>query len=84
MLTDFLVRSFARTVLQELGLDRWPELRDGVLRALHARWCGWPRSRTTSCGAWPTDAADRLGLPLTVVETGDSGLERALAAVVQG
>ena len=28
VLTDFLVRSFARTVVRELGLDRWPELRD--------------------------------------------------------
>ena len=28
MLTDFLVRSFARTVERELGLDRYPELRD--------------------------------------------------------
>ena len=28
VLTDFLVRSFARTVLTELGLDRHPELRD--------------------------------------------------------
>ncbi len=28
VLTDFLVRSFARTVVRELGLDRYPELRD--------------------------------------------------------
>ena len=28
-------------------------------------------------------ASERLGLPLTVVETGDSGLERALVAVVE-
>ena len=28
MLTDFLVRSFGRTVVAELGLDRYPELRD--------------------------------------------------------
>ena len=28
VLTDFLARSFARTVLAELGLDRYPELRD--------------------------------------------------------
>ena len=33
--------------------------------------------------ALAAEAADRLGLPLTVVETGDSGLERALAAVVE-
>src|SRR3954451_23228533 len=28
VLTDFLVRSFDRTVIAELGLDRYPELRD--------------------------------------------------------
>ena len=28
-------------------------------------------------------AADRIGLPLTVVATGDAGLERALAALVE-
>src|SRR3712207_5068054 len=28
LLTDFLVRAFDRTVLAELGLDRYPELRD--------------------------------------------------------
>ena len=29
------------------------------------------------------EAADRIGLPLTVVETGDAGLERALADVIR-
>ena len=28
VLTDFLVKSFVRTVVVELGLDRYPELRD--------------------------------------------------------
>jgi hypothetical protein len=28
LLTDFLARSFERTVVAELGLDRWPDLRD--------------------------------------------------------
>ena len=32
LLTDFLVKSFARTVETELGLDRWPELRDEYFR----------------------------------------------------
>ncbi len=32
LLTDFLVRSFDRTVVRELGLDRHPELRDDYFR----------------------------------------------------
>jgi hypothetical protein len=39
VLTDFLLRSFDRTVLAELGLDRYPELRDdcfGHYRRLEA------------------------------------------------
>ena len=32
LLTDFLVKSFARTIETELGLDRWPELRDEYFR----------------------------------------------------
>ena len=81
LLTDFLVRSFARTVLQELGLDRWPEL--------HATYFGnytravWlAQAPDEELRALAEEAAGRLGLPLTVVETGDSGLERALAALV--
>ena len=31
-LTDFLARTFAHTVIRELGLDRYPELRDDYFR----------------------------------------------------
>ena len=44
--------------------------------------CGWPRSRTTSCTRWPTEAAAAIGLPLTVVDTGHAGLESALEGLV--
>ncbi len=80
--TDFLVRSFARTVLQELGLDRWPELRDAYF-AHYTRVVWLAQEPDEELRALAQDAADRLGLPLTVVETGNSGLERALAAVVE-
>ena len=51
VLTDFLVRSFARTVLQELGLDRWPELRDAYFAALHARGVAGPGAGRRAAGA---------------------------------
>jgi hypothetical protein len=81
LLTDFLVRSFARTVLQELGLDRWPELRDTYF-GHYTRVVWLAQEPDDELRAQAQDAADAIGLPLTVVETGDTGLERALAALV--
>jgi hypothetical protein len=82
VLTDFLVRSFARTVVQELGLDRWPELRDAYF-AHYTRVVWLAQEPDDELRALAQDAADRIDLPLTVVETGSTGLERALAAVVE-
>jgi hypothetical protein len=81
LLTDFLVRSFARTVEQELGLDRWPELRE-VYFGKYTRVVWLAQEDTAELRALAEEAATRIGLPLTVVPTGDSGLESALATLV--
>jgi hypothetical protein len=81
VLTDFLVRSFARTVEQELGLDRWPELRDDYF-GHYTRVVWLAQEPTDELRALAEDAAARIGLPLTVVETGDAQLERALAELL--
>ena len=52
LLTDFLVRSFARTVLQELGLDRWPELRDTYF-GHYTRVVWLAQEPDASCARWP-------------------------------
>ena len=81
LLTDFLVRSFDRTVVRELGLDRYPELRDDYFR--HYTRVVWlaqdpdPELRTLA-----QRAAEKIGLPLTVVPTGTGRLEQALATLV--
>jgi hypothetical protein len=82
LLTDFLVRSFARTVEQELGLDRWPELRDEYFR--HYRRVVWLAQRPDDAELreLAADAAARLGLPLSVVPTGETGLASALSRLV--
>ena len=80
LLTDFLVRSFARTVETELGLDRWPELRDDYF-AHYTRVVWLAQEQTPELLAAAEAAAARLDLPLTVVPTGSGGLERALASL---
>jgi hypothetical protein len=84
LLTDFLVRSFARTVEQELGLDRWPELRDDYFS--HYRRVVWLAQRPDDAElrSLAEDAAGRIGLPLEVLPTGESGLADALARLVSG
>jgi hypothetical protein len=75
------VRSFTRTVVRELGLDRWPELRDTYF-GQYTRVVWLAQEPDDELRALAEQAAERIGLPLTVVETGDAGLERALAALV--
>lgn len=77
LLTDFLVRSFARTVEKELGLDRWPMLREDYFGS-YTRVVWLAQQPDAELHALAQSAADRIGLPLTVVETGSAGLERAL------
>jgi hypothetical protein len=81
VLTDYLVRSFVRSVVVELGLDRYPELRDD--------YCGtYPR--VVWLAQEPDDELDGLaqraagvmGLPLTRIDVGTAGLERELERLV--
>jgi hypothetical protein len=63
--------------VRELGLDRWPELRDAYFA--HYTRVVWlaqrPTPRTRACAQ---RAADTLGLPLEVVPVGTGRLEREL------
>lgn len=77
LLTDFLVQSFQRTVVRELGLDRHPELRDDYFG--NYRRVVWLAQRPTEALAREADGiADLLGLPLSIIATGDLGIEQEL------
>ena len=77
LLTDFLVRSFRRSVLAELGLDAHPELwPDYFGHYRRVVWLAQARDETLDVEA--AAVAEMFRLPLTVVDVGTSGLEREL------
>jgi hypothetical protein len=80
-LTDFLVRTFDRSVVRPLGLDRHPELRDAYFG--HYTRVVWLAQRPTAAlERAAARAAAELGLPLERRDVGDGGLERQLEALV--
>ncbi len=82
-LTDFLARTFDRTVWRSLGLDRHPELRDDYFR--HYRRVVYLAQRPTpELRAAAAQAAAKLGLPLEERPVGEGGLERRLEELVEG
>jgi uncharacterized protein DUF1638 len=80
-LTDFLARTFEHTVWRELGLDRYPELREDYF-GNYARVMWLAQRPTPATRRAAEHAADRLALPLVVREVGVSGLESQLEALL--
>jgi hypothetical protein len=81
VLTDFLLRSFDRSVLAELGLDRYPQLWPDYFG--HYRRLVWLAQEPSAALTAEADrVAGLFGLPLTRVDVGVSRLERALAELV--
>jgi hypothetical protein len=77
VLTDFLVRTFRRSVLAELGLDHRPQLWPDYFG--HYRRLVWlAQHRSHELTAEAEAVAAMFGLPLTVIDVGTAGLEREL------
>jgi len=81
LLTDFLVTTFRRTVLVELGLDQYPELWDDYFG--HYQRVVWlAQRRDEQLDAEARAIADLFGLPLVVLEVGTGSLEYELEVLL--
>ena len=81
-LTDYLVRSFRRSVIVELGLDVHPELRDDYFRH-YTRVVWLAQAPDDELRRAAEDAAAVMALPLEIIPVGDVGLEAQLALLLQ-
>ncbi len=74
-LTDFLAKSFHRSVIFELGLDKYPHLRDDYFEN-YSRVIWLAQEHTPELEQAALDAAALIGLPLEVITVGYSGLTK--------
>ena len=81
VLTDFLLRSFDRSVLAGLGLDRYPELWDDYF-GHYTRLVWLAQQPSPALEAEAARVAGMFGLPLTRVDVGVSRLEQALEEIL--
>jgi hypothetical protein len=82
LLTDYLIKSFERSVIQPLGLDRHPELWPDYFG--HYKRLVWlVQQPTLELEEAATRIADQFNLPLTRIDTGTKGLEAALAVLLE-
>ncbi len=80
-LTDFLVRHFDQLVIKELGLDRFPELRDDYF-ARYTRAVYLLQRQDPELLVRAQQAAERLNLPLEVKQVGYGALESRLLELI--
>ena len=82
LLTDYLIKSWQRSVIEPLGLDRHPELWLDYFG--HYRRLVWlAQEATTDLEDQATRIAQQFNLPLTCVPTGTKRLEEALAVLLE-
>jgi hypothetical protein len=81
VLTDFLVQSFRRTVLKELGLDEHPELWDDYF--VHYRRVVWlAQVHSEELEREARVIAQMFALPLTIRAVGTGSLETELETLI--
>ena len=82
MLTDYLIKSWERSVIEPLGLDRYPELWTDYF-GHYTRLVWLAQEATPDLEEKATGIAQQFNLPLTRVPTGTKRLEEALAALLE-
>src|SRR5262249_23780974 len=82
LLTDYLITSFDRAVIKPLGLDRHPDLWSDYF-GNYTRLVWLAQRATTELEEQATRIATRFNLPLTRIDTGTTGLEAALASLIE-
>ena len=81
VLTDYLVKTFRRSVMNEMGLDRYPELRDDYFHA-YERIVWLSQNQSPELEEAARDAAQLIDLPLEIIHVGDVHLEEQLAMLL--
>jgi hypothetical protein len=80
-LTDYLVQSFDHLVLESLGLDKFPELRDDYFQ--HYTRCVYlAQTENAELRARAHWAAEQIGLPLEIRSVGYGALETRLVELM--
>ncbi|MDW8327593.1 MAG: DUF1638 domain-containing protein [Anaerolineales bacterium] len=80
-LTDYMVQSFDHLVIEGLGLDRYPELRDEYFRN-YTRVVYLAQQEDEGLRARAQWAAEQLGLPLEIRQVGYGALEKRLVELM--
>ena len=80
-LTDFLVKSFHRSVIVELGLDRYPHLLDDYFKN-YTRVIWLAQTPTPELKEAAKAAAEEIGLPLETQLVGYEGLRKQLEILI--
>lgn len=79
--TDYLIKTFRRSVMVEMGLEKYPELRDDYFHS-YKRVLWLSQRQTPELVAAAQDAAQLIGLPLEIMQVGDTHLEEQLMALI--
>ena len=82
LLTDYLVKSFHRAVIQPLGLDRYPQLWTDYF-GHYTRLVWLAQQPTSELEEAASRIASQFNLPLIRIDTGTTGLEAALESVIE-
>lgn len=81
-LTDFLVKSFHRSVIVELGLDSRPELRDDYFKN-YEKVIWLAQNPTADLTNEARSAAILIGLPLEIEVVGEDGLTTQILNLIR-